>query len=1215
MLSEPPPQVEETPAPAVSSLRSKFEKLAVESSSTTSLNRLSMSQDLLTPDSGSPRPRAMSIPDERPPSSPHSLRSASSSSDLKKKQPPPPPPRSSKGSSPAPSATSSPHVYPVPMRSEPPSPTHTAPPNRVALLHRKPPPPPSPAPSRDLSPASKESGIASLISKFGNAVPTAPRNPTPRIASHSGASVLTNDPSARVDAQRTPRHSLPLSIPPYASTPLIQLDGPFDGEEAPSSRPPPLPHRRNGAASSRNPSPEHDRSASSESLGTLSSTSSGSDGYYTSVVSSPLKPITHLPPPPPPPPPRPKSSTPTSRQSSLASVQSSTPSTSCTPPPLPARRGTAQSPAHSPDDSLTRRVPPPPRHRSLNVPPEVPPRTSSPAVDLLQDSPVDGPPTASPPAQRESTQPAPPSERKTFGTHLPPPTRTIAPGEKLPPARRPPPGSGSSSDEEEEELKVKVELLPDASRASRRPPVLGAHVFSDSNIYIPAYVGIAVATGFTVASAQGHHIRIYDLSHADTPVHDLDARALGMETKMKDFKITSIEFRASHKETDHGRFLWIGTKDGHLFELDIQAGVVCGMKLAIHSHAVTHIFRYGQAMVTLDETGKALVFVPEAQGEADVLLAHTPARVVRVADRQEFAKVLAGRLWASTRDSTNSNTASTSRGPIVRVYDVFTPGTAGKSLLPPEHLGAVTSGTVLPTQPHRVFLGHEGGNVSIWALDTEDGVPACDEVVKVSTSDILSLEGVNDRLWAGARNGMIAAFDVTLKPWVMTNRWMAHQGLPVLRLAIDTWSIQKLGKLAVYSVGRDERIRFWDGLLGADWIDQELMKREHEFSSFRDLNVLVVSWNLDSQKPDALVGAPENVNFLHEVLTSVDAPDIIAFGLQELIDLESRKMAAKTVLLGGKNRNPEGALSQRVTTSYKKWYDKLVQSVRLALPADSPYYVIHTENLVGLFSCIFVKDTLRPSLRHAALTTVKRGMGGRYGNKGGIICRFVVDDTSICFINCHLAAGQSHVRQRNADIAAFLEDRELFASEVSMLEEPVAFINGGDGSMVLDHEIVFLNGDMNYRIDLRRDAAVADVKAGNFQHLMAQDQLLKEMKLNRGFRLRTFMEGPLHFAPTYKYDRRSDEYDTSEKRRVPAWCDRVLWRSREPSRVHQLHYRRWEPNVSDHRPVSAAFRVQVKAVDSGQRHLVKHETEAHWFEYEKVLLSHAYQFYTEQGLI
>lgn len=166
------------------------------------------------------------------------------------------------------------------------------------------------------------------------------------------------------------------------------------------------------------------------------------------------------------------------------------------------------------------------------------------------------------------------------------------------------------------------------------------------------------------------------------------------------------------------------------------------------------------------------------------------------------------------------------------------------------------------------------------------------------------------------------------------------------------------------------------------------MKRETEFSTFRDINVLIVSWNLDSAKPDALTGCAENINFLHDALTSVEDPDIIAFGFQELIDLESRKMAAKTVLLGGKNKNADGAISQKVTTSYKKWYDRLVLAVKLAMPPDVPYTVIHTENLVGLFSCIFVKNTERISLKQVAITTIKRGMGGRYGNKVRLPCLY-----------------------------------------------------------------------------------------------------------------------------------------------------------------------------------------------------------------------------------
>ena len=45
---------------------------------------------------------------------------------------------------------------------------------------------------------------------------------------------------------------------------------------------------------------------------------------------------------------------------------------------------------------------------------------------------------------------------------------------------------------------------------------------------------------------------------------------------------------------------------------------------------------------------------------------------------------------------------------------------------------------------------------------------------------------------------------------------------------------------------------------------------------------------------------------------------------------------------------------------------------------------------------------------------------------------------------------------------------------------------------------------------------------------------------------RAFIEGKIAFAPTYKYDLFSEDYDTSEKLRIPAWTDRVLWRRRKP---------------------------------------------------------------------
>ncbi len=39
-----------------------------------------------------------------------------------------------------------------------------------------------------------------------------------------------------------------------------------------------------------------------------------------------------------------------------------------------------------------------------------------------------------------------------------------------------------------------------------------------------------------------------------------------------------------------------------------------------------------------------------------------------------------------------------------------------------------------------------------------------------------------------------------------------------------------------------------------------------------------------------------------------------------------------------------------------------------------------------------------------------------------------------------------------------------------------------------------------------------------------------------------YREGKLNFPPTYKFDPGTDNWDSSDKARAPAWTDRVLWK-------------------------------------------------------------------------
>jgi hypothetical protein len=294
---------------------------------------------------------------------------------------------------------------------------------------------------------------------------------------------------------------------------------------------------------------------------------------------------------------------------------------------------------------------------------------------------------------------------------------------------------------------------------------------------------------------------------SEVPIFIVDLRETGLELRVKDPKVTAMCFRPAACEVDEGRYLWCGTKDGHLWELDIKTGEVTDTRSFVHASAVIGIFRHHNWLISLEESGKAHVFEvgkrEDSVTKEDVQKIPQLCRTIRITDKFNFAKLVCGRLWVSSGPANRSTTNAASKGPTIRVYEPCSPGTmaAAKSLFTTEWTGTVTSATMMPLRPNTVFLGHEGGFVSVWsAMDL-----ACVQVLKISSSDILALEGVGESLWAGNRKGQIHVYNIDEKPWQVTNVWIAHPYVrefakltPGITRFRPCWSIRGQWNMYVY---------------------------------------------------------------------------------------------------------------------------------------------------------------------------------------------------------------------------------------------------------------------------------------------------------------------------------------------------------------------------------------------------------------------------------
>uniref|UniRef100_A0A8C2GJ85 Phosphatidylinositol 4,5-bisphosphate 5-phosphatase A n=1 Tax=Cyprinus carpio TaxID=7962 RepID=A0A8C2GJ85_CYPCA len=308
--------------------------------------------------------------------------------------------------------------------------------------------------------------------------------------------------------------------------------------------------------------------------------------------------------------------------------------------------------------------------------------------------------------------------------------------------------------------------------------------------------------------------------------------------------------------------------------------------------------------------------------------------------------------------------------------------------------------------------------------------------------------------------------------------------------------------------------------------------------------VHIITWNVGSAMP------PDDITSLLGLNVGDGNTDMYIIGLQEVNSMINKRL--KDVLFTD------------------QWSE-------VCMDALSPfgYVLVTSQRMQGMLLLVFAKYFHLPFLRGIQTQTTRTGLGGIWGNKGGVSARMNVFGHSICFLNCHLPAHMENSDQRMEDFESILQQQQF---------------EGQAASGVLDHDVVFWFGDLNFRIeDLDMQVVKSAIDNNKLSTLWEKDQL--NMAKGSETVLEGFHEGPLKFSPTYKFDVGTDMYDTSGKKRKPAWTDRILWRLRpmaqvsnsmskrsslsgltSGTRVSQHFYRsHMEYTISDHKPVSSIF--------------------------------------------
>lgn len=161
-----------------------------------------------------------------------------------------------------------------------------------------------------------------------------------------------------------------------------------------------------------------------------------------------------------------------------------------------------------------------------------------------------------------------------------------------------------------------------------------------------------------------------------------------------------------------------------------------------------------------------------------------------------------------------------------------------------------------------------------------------------------------------------------------------------------------------------------------------IKKRESEFATYSSIKVFCATWNLGGFDPST----DFDVSLLFKDFEAVGSPELIIIGFQEFISL-----SAINIMTGGPNTN-----------QMNKWATVIGNALRKI----DRYIMIKHVSLVGILMLAFAKESVQSRIQEIDADIVKTGVGGNFGNKGGVVLKLRVDDSSFAFINCHLEAAQ-----------------------------------------------------------------------------------------------------------------------------------------------------------------------------------------------------------------